>query len=49
MMLVVRDDACLQSVFDLCGGDVLLTATKDFTAKLWSAESDECIRMLEGH
>ena len=49
MILVVGDGACLQAVLDRCGGDVLLTASEYFTAKLWCAESDECIRTLEGH
>ena len=48
-LLVVRDGACLQAVPDRCGGNVLLTASMDFTAKLWSAESGECLRTLEGH
>ena len=46
---MVGDGACLQAVLDRCGGDVLLTASMDCTAKLWSAESGECLRTLEGH
>ena len=49
MIFVVGDGACLPAVLDRCGGDALLTVTKDLTAKLWSAESDACIRTLEGH
>eukprot|EP00493_Phyllostaurus_siculus_P009044 UN09156 len=30
-------------------GDRILTASDDYTAKLWNAESGELIRSFEGH
>ena len=42
-MPVVGDGACLQAVLVRCGGYVLLTASNDFTAKLWSAHSGDFV------
>ena len=43
-MLDVGDGASLRLVLDRSGGDLVLSACGDGTARLWSTESNECVR-----
>ena len=47
-MLGVKCGAGIQLVLDRRGGDILLTASKDRTVKLWNPEHGECPRSLAG-
>jgi len=48
-MLGVKSNAGIQLVLDRRGGDVLPTASKDRTMKLWNPEHAEYLRTLAGH
>jgi len=44
-----EDGALLHFVFDQRGGDLLLTASRDATAKIWRPASAECVHVLAEH
>jgi len=48
-MIYVKRGADIHLVLDRRGGDILLTASKDRTVKLWNPEHGERLRTLAGH